>query len=94
MTERDVVRALVRRALDAGYVISVDNGGDTYEIDRSSSYAAVVRELFATDEERLILSKDGRAEGYILLVYGNNPEEVVADYTLSLAHLVELEEKT
>lgn len=80
-TEQDVCIELVRELIAQGYRISVDNGGDSYEIEDSIDLDAVTAEMFATDDEVLLVQKPNDRLSMIRLVYGNSPEEVIADYT-------------
>jgi len=88
MDRQDMERAIVRNAvfelLDHGFSLSVDNGGDDYEIDRSRDGDAVLAELMNTDEDRL-LARDGDAlRGWVFFVYGNDGYDVICDMTVSL----------
>jgi len=82
--EKTIARRVVKDALAAGYTLSVDNGGDTPEIENSSSFKLVVAEMFATDEERLYFYKDSKPAGMVQFVYGNDGYDVMADYSVSL----------
>lgn len=79
--ERFVVKQIVGRALDKGYLLSVDDGEDV-PIQNSDDPEAVMAELGHCDEEWLLVANaDGKQIGVIYLVYGNDPDEVVADCT-------------
>ena len=79
--EKRVVRRLVKAALDRGYTVSVHDG-EEWPVRKSDSVVEIMAALGATDMERLLLrSADGTRIGSILLVYGNSPEEVIADHT-------------
>ena len=82
--ERQIVTKIVDDALAAGYALSVDNGGDGFEIAMSTERQAVLDVLFQTDEERLVLSKEQKIIGSVFLVYGNDGWDVVCDYHLSI----------
>jgi hypothetical protein len=61
--------------------LSVDDGED-FPIQNSDDPEAVMAELGHCDDEWLIVSNaDGKRIGAIYLVYGNDPDEVVADCT-------------
>lgn len=81
--ERRIVRRIVRGLLAAGYEITVNNGGDDNEIPYSRSFAQITAALFATDDEHLIVRKDGHGS-FVYLVYGNSGWDVINDYGLSL----------
>jgi len=86
--ERQIARKFLRIALAAGYAISLDNGGDDFEFKDSTDFKFIVGEMFATDEERLYLSKDGKRCGWVYFVYGNDGYDVICDYTTNLEHLM------
>jgi hypothetical protein len=79
--ERFVVKQIVGRALDKGYLLSVDDGEECY-VEHCDDLEAVMAGLGHCDEEWLIVSNaDGKRIGTIFLVYGNDADEVVADCT-------------
>ncbi len=79
--ERFIVKQIVGRALDKGYLLSVDDGEDV-PIQNSDDPEAVMAELGHCDEEWLLVANEDRKQiGVIYLVYGNDPDEVVADCT-------------
>lgn len=91
--ERQIARKFLRIALAAGYAISLDNGGDDCEFKDSKDFKFIVGEMFATDEERLYLSKDGKSCGWVFFVYGNDGYDVICDYTMNLEPLMPEVEK-
>jgi hypothetical protein len=93
--ERKIARAFIREAIKQGYAINIDNGaGDTengYELpEPSRDAAAILKAMFATDDERLYLFKAGAAEpcGWCWFVYGNDGWDVITDYTTNLEPLM------
>lgn len=82
--EREIVTKVVDDALAAGYGISINNGGDDDEIVNSRDREAILKELFATDEEYLYLHENGKKIGTIFLVYGNDGWDVICDYSSKL----------
>lgn len=88
MNARDMEAAIVRNAvhelLDHGFTLSVDNGGDDYEIDRSIDAEAVIAELGHTDEDRLLARTGDVIKGWVHFVYGNDGHDVICDMTVSL----------
>lgn len=81
--ERQVVRAAVDGLIDAGYVVSVFDG-EEYPVKRSRDAEAIMKELFACDEEWLIagrIDEEGKHHrvGSVYLVYGNDGWDVIAD---------------
>jgi hypothetical protein len=86
--ERQIARKFLRIALAAGYAISLDNGGDDFEFKDRTDFKFIVGEMFATDDERLYLSKDGKRSGWVYFVYGNDGYDVICDYTTNLEPLM------
>ena len=88
MNAREMEAAIVRNAvyelLDHGFTLSVDNGGDDYEIDRSVDPDAVIAELMNTDEDRLLARAGNSIKGWVHFVYGNDGHDVICDMTVSL----------
>jgi hypothetical protein len=82
--EAAIVRNAVYELLDHGFLLCVDNGGDEYEISRSSDGEAVLAEMMATDEERLIAIRADKMFGWVYFVYGNDGHDVICDMTVSL----------
>lgn len=87
--ERLIVETLIKDALAAGYAINVNNGGDTEELPKPSTNTDVIlKKMFATDEESLIMYKDHFAYGWVSLVYGNDGWDVICNYTTNLEHIM------
>ena len=82
--EAAIVRNAVHELLDHGFTLSVDNGGDDYEIDRSIDAKAVIAELGHTDEDRLMARTNDVIKGWVHFVYGNDGYDVICDMTVSL----------
>ena len=82
--EREIVTAVVQAAHEQGFTFMINNGGDDDEEIATSGIEETLKEMFATDEERLFLVKDGRWFGWVLFVYGNDGWDVISDYTTKL----------
>lgn len=82
--EERIVRNAVHELLDHGFTLSVDSGGDDYEIDRSVDAEAVISELMNTDEDRLLARTGDNIKGWVHFVYGNDGYDVICDMTVSL----------
>lgn len=86
--EKRIVTELVRELLNHGFYLSTDNGEDDM-CPVSNREKSVLDGLFQCDEEFIrVLRKydDGafKLAGTILLVYGNDGWDVIADYHTSL----------
>lgn len=83
--ESAIVRSIVDEILSHNLRISVWEGGD-WAINYSKDAEAIMAALRSTDSDKLYINKEGvgRPIGWVLLVWGNQPWEVVADYTESV----------
>ena len=86
--ERKMQTATLKALVAAGYAIGVDNGADEEESKRSSDVVELQSLLGQTCEDVLYCYKggdeDGESSGFVSLVYGNLPSELIADYTMNL----------
>ena len=81
--ERRIVLRLIDDALAAGCELSVDDGGDAphpWTRDRSE----VIDTIMETDEDVLRYRLNGERLGAVMLVYGNDGWDVIADYSVRL----------
>lgn len=79
--EKQVVTCIVEQALKKGYIITVFDG-EAYPIKKSNDKTAILKELFACDEEMLIIRMPyGDKIGTVTLIYGNDGWDVVNDYS-------------
>lgn len=89
MDQKDENKVIRRAATDlvaAGYQLTVDNGAEEPG-PWTSTVAEVMSRLRETDADRLMARRDGKTS-WVLLVYGNDPCEVVADYTVDLEEVL------
>jgi hypothetical protein len=88
-TERKIVNRLIDTALAAGFELSVFDGEEAFPW--TTHKAAVLRDIMNTDEDVLHLRKPGRnaARSSVLLVYGNDGWDVIADYSVSLEEVLQ-----
>lgn len=88
--ELALVRKLCGVIIDAGNVISVNDGGD-YPVKYSINVDEIIDACFAVDECWLIV-RDGSPErnklGSIYLVFGNDGWDAINDYHVSLEGLL------
>lgn len=79
--ERKVAAKLVEDTLAGGYVVSVYDG-EEYPLHYSNSKDEILKALGATDRECLLVAMPNKRHmGTIVLIYGNSPEELIADHT-------------
>lgn len=80
--EAAVARRLVRKALEAGYKISVHDGGE-WTVKGSTDRNAILEALATTGEDTIRLrDADNNKIGSFSLVYQDGPgDELIADFT-------------
>lgn len=81
--EKQIVEKIITDALSAGFKLSVFDGEQT-AISKSTDKDKILAELFACDEEYLRFWKDGKLEGSVSLVYGNDGWDVICDHHVCL----------
>ena len=86
--ENTIIRVFIREALQRGHTITVISSGE-YEIVRSNQINKIVDALRTTDYDRLRVHVGERYIGSVLLVWGNDPWEVISDYSVSIEDMVE-----
>ena len=76
---------LVRYALNAGYAVSVDDGGDDFEIVRSHHYKTIIDCIESVEQAQIVISdQSGKQIGWALVMpFGVEDEETVCDYTIT-----------
>jgi hypothetical protein len=90
--ERSIVRRFVTDAIKVGYLLNVNNGGESYELSAPTNEPKVILEaLFATDEEHLYCfhPDQPRPFGFVYLVYGNDGYNVISDYSVNLESVMD-----
>jgi hypothetical protein len=83
--ERKIVRAVVTEAIANGYTVTHNDGvNNTVTVSAPLDIGLLMDQLHATDEEYLIINHaDGKRAGSVMLVYGNDGYDVIADHTAS-----------
>lgn len=82
--ERRIAKAAVKAFIEAGFTVSVFDGGETVLTD-SIDAKAIEAAMFSTDEDQLHVTRtsDG-LRGWVLFVYGNDGHDVIADNTVNI----------
>jgi len=81
MIEKGIAKRVVRAAIEAGYTVSLWDGGE-YTVKRSRKLSEVVGAMFTVDEESLeIRDSEGGLIGTVWMVYGNDGFDAINDYT-------------
>ena len=79
--EKRMASGLIKACLKRGYSVTIDNGEDKPVI-RSTNYREIMTELWATDEEHVVIhDADGTPLGWFFLVYGNDGWDLISDYS-------------
>jgi hypothetical protein len=81
--EKTIVTMIIEDALAAGYSVTLNNGGDTNELENSKDKAEILAAMFATDDERLTFYADASRVGWVYFVYGNDGWDVVNDHIVN-----------
>jgi hypothetical protein len=92
-SDEEGVRRVYDALVKAGYRIGVQDGARE-EFPPPMSKDDAVSEVMSCDDGFFIVFDDDSTEqqdrfGYIYFVYGNEPGEVVCDYTTNLEHVIE-----
>jgi hypothetical protein len=82
--EKRIVRSLVNELIDAGFVLSLDNGED--EVNDVADASQFLKHTAQTDEER-IYARKGDVQTWAHLVYGNDGYDVISDSGITLDSL-------
>jgi hypothetical protein len=80
--EKKIINTVIEDLLAAGYAVTVNDGEDdvlTKSTDAKKIYAA----LGSTDEDWLVVYKEGEKKSFVRLIHGNGPD-VICDYGVSL----------
>jgi len=79
--ERNIAHGLVNRVLSDGNTISVHDG-EEFVTKRSNDAVAILSAMASTGSDSLIIrDPNGDRIGSVYLVYGNEPENLIADYS-------------
>ena len=81
--EQEIIKQFVQDALAAGFELSVDNGGDEDEIERSRDETAILGVMQEASEDTVYLYKPGAVHysGFVYFVYGNEGWDVICNHT-------------
>ena len=86
---KKIITRLLDDVLAAEWLVSIDVGEDELELALSDDREQILDRLNATGQDTLILTRPGSSDRpEICLVYGNEPYEVISDYTVSITPLL------
>lgn len=80
--ERAMSAAVVRSLLAAGFTLEIHNGGDEPEYT-GQELEHILSVMMATDEDMVLVLRDGDSHGWVRFIYGNGID-VLVDYTTNL----------
>jgi hypothetical protein len=78
--EKQIVRAIVNRALASGWSVSVHDS-EEWTIKKSLSTTEIMKAIMTTDEDVLRFHDADGVVGIVSLVYGNDGWDVVSDHS-------------
>ncbi len=84
--EDQIIKATIKALLDAGYMLSV-NDGEVTTVIKSVDKAAIFEAMKTTDEDYLLVharATGWRRIGWVRFIYGNGETDVINDYTVNL----------
>jgi len=85
---RQTIRAL--RAADHVITAVQDGAGEIHKFPPDASEGAIIAEVMSCDDGYLIVNTPGRlTDSHIYFVFGNDPEEVICDYTVDLSPVID-----
>jgi hypothetical protein len=85
--QEEIVTLLVNSLIAAGYLLTVDNGGEEDEITDSNSAIDTMAVMRATADETIYARKPGEEGSYFVSLiygYGNQAWEMISDYSVAL----------
>lgn len=87
--ERRIAKAAVTALIEAGFTVSVNDGGETVLTD-SIDAKAIEAAMFSTEEDHLHVTRvsDG-LRGWVLFIYGNDGWDVIADHTVNIEEVLQ-----
>ncbi|EOC0011634.1 hypothetical protein ACI0X9_003319 [Cronobacter turicensis] len=88
--ELKIAEATANALIAAGYKISV-NDGEATVLKKSDDVKAIIKAMFSTDEDTLLVYCDSSVPGtgmdvvgWVRFIYGNDGWDVINDYTTNL----------
>ena len=85
--EQQIIRRAVTDILGKGYKISLYDGGE-FTVKRSTDLNLILNATQTTDRDMLKVYDGDALIGTIILIYGNDGHDVIADYSLSLEEVL------
>jgi hypothetical protein len=85
--EQKIIRRAVTDILGKGYKVSLYDGGE-FTVKRSTDLNLILNAIQTTDRDMLKVYDGDALIGTIILIYGNDGHDVIADYSLSLEEVL------
>lgn len=93
--EKDGLVKVIGHLLTKGWVpVEIWDGEEMVKAKEPSEVNSWVEEAAATEEAKIYFQNSGGGRGYIYLVWGNDPHELIADHTLNHDFGLAVEEAT
>lgn len=88
--EQQVMRQCIADLLEAGYWLTLNNGGDDFEIPWTKDGEIVFNAMRQADEDILWCKTDPNSKGgkIVYFIYGNDGYDVINDYSSSLEEVL------
>ncbi|MBT9153377.1 MAG: hypothetical protein DDT39_00034 [Firmicutes bacterium] len=77
--DQHALQTLIETTLRQGYAISVKDDENKWG-EPLRDYADIIDRVAESEFDVLALHRDGAHVGWLMLVYGNAPDELIADY--------------
>lgn len=84
--EKAICAKLVDSLLAAGYRLGVNDGEET-TVANSPDKTTVMAAVASTDEDHILVYKDGKRIGWVFLVWGNCTD-IISNYTVNLEEAI------
>lgn len=85
-TDRGGIQQTIRALKADGYELdSVWDGEESTPVKTETEALDIIMNL---DQATMYVNKDGADAGYVFFVMGNDPDEVICDYTVNLESVI------
>ena len=80
-TETIIVTQIITRALDKGYMVTIDTDGEDYDLYKSTSEQEIFGTIFACDFAKVsFCDAQHKSVGFVTFIYGSG-EDVASDWS-------------
>tara|TARA_R100000963_G_C4644345_1_gene108159 strand:- start:2955 stop:3227 length:273 start_codon:yes stop_codon:yes gene_type:complete len=75
------VETMIDRGLAKGLTVSVDGGGDEFDLENSTDLKQIMEDVTAVDDAHIHFFSHAEEVGWVYVVNWNDPEEQISDYS-------------